>query len=406
MTADTTVRELIRTIEHEASLSWGFQARQRLTAPGIDVMATVRRGSPSFLHVEFERYDSALLASEETLAGTVEFSNEELAGSVVSTDGRMTWVFDPASRVAIRKSYATAFEPIPGLTAFGEVSFLATLGKDFLIRDHGSHTVDGRTARRLGLKPKAPYRSQLLRAVALPIVRATLVIDEETLFPAQITFTPSPESPAGSLLGQDQEIVVRYSQVKRVQKADAPPPFEPPSDAIVFAERNEPIEEALACLERSVSLDTILASGLQPSHAPAVLSTEQDGTRCFSAIRFSRQSSEPHAPTQQLLLLAGNYLSRRMSRLRTVCREQGESVDLIHGSGWCYNRSTLWKQLLPGIEATQAPVDYHWEKDGAFWFACFSGIANDEALELTDSIHAPRESSPDAEEAAGGTGVS
>jgi len=391
MNSDMSIREFIRAVERKASSSWGFQALQHLTSPGIDVEANVWSTRTAGRRVEFHRYESALLASEETLAGTSEFVNEELAGMIQATDGRTTWCYDPARELAVRKLGQAIQEPLPGLATLGEFAFLETLARDYLIRDLGTDTAQERATRKLGLRPKSPYRSQFLRALSFPFTQATLTIDSASFLPVRVAFTPSADSPTGSLLGTTQEIVMEYSQGRALEQGAAPKDFEPPADTLVFTEDRITSAEAQAAFAKSFRTAQIESSGFSPSNPEGLRCVTSDGTRQFISLHFSREAGDQANLPQQLLLLFGNYLSPRMSRLRTSTREQGTSIELAHGDAWCFDRTELWEQLLPGLDQNQAPVQVHWELEESFWFACFTGVSGEEAIRLVDTLHAQSE---------------
>ncbi|MCK5828501.1 hypothetical protein KAH43_08275, partial [Candidatus Bipolaricaulota bacterium] len=132
----------------------GFEASQVIETGGLRIEAHVRRRDLRNIQIEYKTYQSPWADLQEALAGQVEFVGEELCGLTINCEGTHTWVIDLTSNTVLRKPGCQLFEPIPGLVTLGELSFLNTLTQDFLLRDLGEQTVDSRTVRRIGLKPK------------------------------------------------------------------------------------------------------------------------------------------------------------------------------------------------------------------------------------------------------------
>ena len=368
--------EFARWVSSASTTRAGFEATQIIESGGLRIEAAIRRTNPRSIHVEYKTYQSPWNALEEALSGHVEHIGDELCGLGIHGDGQTTWVYDPSTDTAIRKLGNQLFEPIPGLATLGELSFLDTLTQDFLLRDMGEEQVGERPVRRLVMKPKQAYRSQLLSAVSFPIRKATIDFDTETLFPLHISFVPSSGSPAASIVGPDATIRISYKDVRFLETAEPANPFEPPAGTRVFEESRVAVEDAAKLLPFPASLAPLSDHGFDTAKESMLVSIGAENERVYATAQFSvtSTSSEEDAPSPRLTLTLGNYISRNMARRRATLSEMGKPPSQDALPLKLLDRRELWEQRLPGIDTQYAPVEAFFEKEGVFWFLSGTGM--------------------------------
>jgi len=371
-----SVAEFARLVSSASTARAGFEATQVIESGGLRIEAAIRRTNPRSIHVEYKTYQSPWNELEEALSGHVEYIGDEICGLGFHGDGQAMWVYDPSTDTAIRKLGIQLFEPIPGLTTLGELSFLDTLTQDFLLRDMGDELFDERPVRRVILKPKQAYRSQLLSAVSFPIRKATIDFDTETLFPLRISFVPSSGSPAASIVGSDATIRISYKDVRLIETAEPVSPFEPPADTRIFEESRTTVEDFAMLLPFPAPLAPLSDHGFETAKGSVLLSIDAENKRAYATAQFSATSasSEEDAPSPRLTLTLGNYISRNMARRRATLSEMGKPPTQDALPMKLLDRRELWEQRLPGIDTQYAPVEAFFEKDGVFWFLSGTGM--------------------------------
>jgi len=374
-----SVAEFARLASTASNERAGFEATQVIESGGLRIEAVVCRLSSRALHVEYKTYQSPWTELEEALSGQVEFVGNELCGFTIHCDGHVTWIYDPSSNVAIQKLGSHLFDPIPGLATLGELTFLETLTQDFLLRDLEEERIDERVIRRIALKPKQPYRSQLLSAVTFPIRKATIDFDTETLFPMTISFVPSPESPAASIIGPDSTIRISYKNVRVLDNTEPANPFVPPTDARIFEESRGSIQDLAELAPFSMPLSPLLDHGFEAGEGAALLSIDAKNDRAYATAQLpaANDSAASDAPSAHLTLTVGNYMSRNMARRRSTFSELGKPPTQDSLPLKLLDRSELWKQRLPGIDTQHAPVEAFFEKDDVLWFLSATGMELD-----------------------------
>jgi len=380
----SSVAEFARWASAASKERVGFEAIQVTESSGLQIEAVVRRHGSRSIHIEYQVYQSSWTELEETLSGQVEFVGDELCGFVLHCEGQVTWVYDPSTDTAIRKAGSQLFEPIPGLATLGELAFLDTLTQDFLLRDMGEERIDEHPVRRIVLKPKQDYRSQLLSAMTFPIRKATIDFDTETLFPLSISLVPSSGSPAASIVGTDSTIRIMYKDVRLMESPDAMNPFAPPADAHIFEESRVSVQDLADSIPFAMKLSPLFDRGFEAGEWPALLTIDAESERAHATVHLSaaNDSSDDDSPSPRLTICVGNYVSRNMARRRSTFSEMGKPPTQDSLPLKLLDRSELWKQRLPGIDTQHAPVEAFFEKDGVFWFlsATSTGLDSIEAL--------------------------
>jgi len=375
----SSVSEFARLASAASRGRIGFEATQITESSGLRIELTVRRLGARSIHAEYRTYRSPWTELEETLFGQVEFIGDELCGFGLHCEGQVTWVYDPSTNTAIKKIGSQLFEPIPGLATVGELAFLDTLTTDFLLRDMGEEPIDGRVVRRINLKPKQAYRSQLLSAMSFPIHKATIDFDIETFFPVSISFVPSSGSPAASIVGTNATILITYKDVRLLDGPGSANPFVPPADARVFQESHVPIQDLPDSVPFPMPLHPVIDHGFEAGEQPALLTIDAENERAYITAHFTSasDSTEEGFPSSRLTLCVGNYMSRNMARRRTTFSEREEASSAESLPVKLLDRKELWEQGLPGIDTQHAPVEAFFEKDGTFWFLSATGFEID-----------------------------
>jgi len=359
----------------------GFTATETIRGSGFEVKARVRFARPERLAVDYSTYEDPIAGLDEALTAAREFTGEELIGMTIVYDGRLTWIHDPKANVAIRKPWRSVFEPLPGIDAVGEIGFLEWLTRGFLLRDAGEGEVDGRKARLVGLKPKRPYRSQLLTSVSFPIRRATVAFDQETLFPLRIAFSPGHGSALFPLIGPNGEITIEYTDVR----LGAPDPetfsFSPTEETRVFLEEPLDREDPTGRLPFPLSIEPLSEAGFRLIEGGTAAVDEKNG-KGYCTLPFAKDGS---AGSSLVTLRAGNYLSRNMSRRKSLAAEKGKRIELAENEGWLLDRRSLLGLDLPG-EKDHPLCEISWGRDGLFLFLIGDGVGEEELISLAESL--------------------
>jgi len=359
----------------------GFEATETIRGGAFEIKGRVRFLRPERVSVEYSIYRDPIEQLDEALTAAREFTGDELLGMWIAYDGHQTWVYDPKTNVAIKKPWRALFEPLPGIDSIAEIGFLDWLTQGFLLRDAGTEVMAGRKARVIGLKPKRPYRSQLLLSVSFPILRGSVGFDEETLFPLRITFFPSRGSALFPLLGPDRPITIEYNDLRLEPPEPEAFNFSPPDDARVFVEepidRDRPIDR----LPFPLAIDPILNRGFQILEG-GTSAVDEKNEKGYCTIVFARKDGDQ---TPLLTLRAGNYLSRNMSRRKRLIGEKGENIELSGRPARLLDRRSLWDYALQDGE-THPLSEVSWERDGLFLFLIGDGIEKEELISLADAL--------------------
>ena len=344
----------------------GFEATETVEAGSIRVVARIGFHPPDNLAVEYQTYVNPLLELEERLTGDAEYSAEELVGLSLHFDGQRTWLYDATTGVCVVKAFRSLFEPLPELPVLGEIEYARDLPHDYLLRDLGTETIDGRTARVVSMKPKHAHRTHAFKMVAFLTRKASVAFDEETLFPVRLSFSPSPSSHTCQLLGPDGRVTIHYSGVRLTP--DGAPPFSPPEGTRVFHEESLAIDELPARLPFSLSLDPLREAEYTAIDGRALLAEDAEHDRAYCTATFIRREESEEQNTRYVTLRAGNYVSRNMARRRVAIAEAGEELAIGSQAVRFLDRREVWEEHAPGIDPGEAPRELSWERDGVFWF--------------------------------------
>ena len=378
-----------------AAAAWrdlpGFEATESIQGGGFEIKAHLRARHPGRIRIEYLTYRNPLLELEEDLGGGAEYTGEELTGLSLIHNGRQTWIEDPKSSICIRKPHRALYEPLVGFDTIGELGFLDTWTRDYLIRDLGEDTVSGRAARTLRIKPKQPARSHFLSVVSCPVRFADVSFDQETLFPVRVRFSPAPDAPLAQLLPPGEAITVEYSDVR----LDAPAPdlFEhsPQEGTRVFSEAAMPNSALRDALPFSWDPERLSQAGHPPIDGRATATIDQGNERGYAVIPLSVDST-PEGSHRSATLLIGNFLSRNMARRRITLAEKGEPLLLDDREARILDRRAAWSDRF-GQMAPPTLFEVVWESDGVYSFLVAEGFEREDVVTIAEQLSCPPPSS-------------
>ena len=371
-----------------AAAAWrdlpGFEATESIQGGGFEIKAHLRVRHPGRIRVEYLTYRNPLLELEEDLGGGAEYTGEELTGLSLIHNGRQTWINDAKSSISIRKSHRALYEPLVGFDTIGELGFLDTWTRDFLIRDLGEETVSGQATRTLRVKPKQPARSHFLSVVSCPVRSADVSFDMETLFPVRVRFSPAPDAPLAQLLPPGETITVEYSDVRL--DAPAPDRFEhtPQEDTRVFVETAMPSNELPDVLPFPLDLDRLSQAGHSPIDGRATATIDQANERGYAVIPLSI-NSVPEGSHRSATLLIGNFLSRNMARRRIAIAEHGEPLPIGGLDARLFDRRAEWSDRF-GAMAPASLFEVGWETDGVYSFLVAEGFEREDVITIAEQL--------------------
>lgn len=378
------VRELARQAMSAYDAFESFEATQKISAGPIHAEARIRFKKPDKITVEYRSYQNPVSEFEERFTGAVEFVADELVGMQLIYDGQGTWLYEAKNDVALYKLGRTLYSPLPWTNTLAEIGFLRDLTRDFLLRDEGEETVAGRSARRLGLKPKVQHRSFLLKEEIFPMKKATLTLDEQTAFPLRISYKPVSSSALSLLVGPSTLVTVEYSDVVLDKVDEDRFSFAPPDDARVFREELVSKDTLEDVLPFSVPLSVFEEHGgytLHGDRVTAVLNEGKDRGYAILTLVSVQDAQDDERLKNTLTVRVGNYLSRNMSRRRAMLSEKGESTSLDDVAARFLDRGALVQEQLPET-STRSMMELGWERDGVYWFLLAEEVEKEALIEL------------------------
>ena len=376
----------------------GFEATESIRGGGFEIEAHVRTRRPGRVRVEYQTYRNPLLELEEEFGGGAEYTEEELTGLALTYTGSKTWIEDARTSVFVCKPHRALFEPLVGFDAIGELGFLDTWVRDFLLRDLGEDEIAGRNVRTLRIKPKQPVRSHLLTVASFPIRYADLSFDTETLFPVRIRLTPSPDSPLARFLASGGDMTVEYSNVKLAAPDKEIFTVNPEQEDRVFIEESIDPSEFDEKLPFPCDPEAPSRAQHPPIAGRTVATIDEAHDRGYVLIPLSAAPTSDQQ-NRSASLLTGNYLSRNMARRRALLAEKGETVLLGDLEAKLLDRRADWAERFPHV--TPAPLlELSWEEHGVYSLLLAEGFDRDEILTLAKALTGARDAdAADASEA-------
>ena len=371
-----------------AAAAWrehvGFAATESIRGGGFEIKAHIRVRHPGRIRVEYLTYQNPLLELEEELGGGAEFTGEELTGLSMIHNGHETWIVDAKSSLCIRKSRRAVYEPLVGFDTIGELGFLDTWTRDYLMKDLGTETIAGQEARTLRIKPKQPARSHFLSVVSCPIRFAEISFDQETLFPVRIRFSPSPDMPLAQLLPPGETITVEYSDVRL--QAPGSDLFEhaPQDDDRIFVEAAISSDALHDGLPFPFDPDRLSQAGYPPGDGQAYATIDHDNERGYAVIPLATEPTS-EGRRRSATLLVGNFLSRNMARRRMALAEKGEPLLPGGAEAQILDRRAAWSEQF-GQMAPAPFFEVLWESDGVYSFLVTEGFERDDVVKIAEHL--------------------
>jgi hypothetical protein len=363
----------------------GFEATQTIQAGPIQATARVRFRKPDLCSVEYSSYRSPFLDLEEQLSHGAEFVPDEIVGMSFAYNGHHTMLVDAKHSVCLFKPRRHVAEPLPGFQAIAELTFLETLTHDFLVRDPARSEGDAPT-RVLGVKPKTPYRPQLLRAVSYPIRRAVLTFDEKTLFPTHIEFVPDRGTILASLIRSSDGVVLSYADVRTSPPDPSAFQLAPPSGARVFREENLPHGSLPERLPFSLPIDPLTERGFARVEDACAVSLDEERARGYATVVLLRETDSGEETL--VTLRVGNYLSRVMARRRARIAEGGREVQAESWEGRILDRLSSLPSRGPEAPERRTMFDVSWVRNDVFSILSADGAGEEELIEIAAAVAA------------------
>ena len=361
----------------------GFSATETLSAGSIKAEVRIRYLRPGKITLEYRSYDDPLAQFEEKLAGT-EFTPGELLGMQIIHDGRNTWLHDAKRNVLVKKLGRRLYSPLRLPDGIAEIDFACHLTHDFLLRDEGEEEINGKKARRIGLKPKTTERMSLFKDEVFPLKRAILAIDEETLFPLRILFYPSQRSPLYYIAGPSTPITIEYKDVLFSVPKEEGFSVTPAEGTRVFSEEEIEKNNINGKLPFDLQIEEIVKRGYELYGNRALATVDDDRKRAYAFLPFEKKEGDSKQ-TSGISLRVGNYLSPDMNRRRALLSERGEEIDLGGTKGQIVDRASLVKEEIPkSVQRTLHEIG--WQEGDVYWFLLGEGIDRDELVDIVTSM--------------------
>ena len=392
---ERSISELARAAMKACEEIQGFSATQTINAGPIKAEARIRYRRPGKITVEYRTYEDPLAEFEEKLAGS-EFIPSELLGMEIVHDGRGTWLHDTRRDVAIRKLGRRLYSPLRLPDGIAEIDMMCQLTHDFLLRDEGQEEINGKKARKVGLKPKTPERMSLFKDEIFPLKRAVLSIDPETLFPMRILFYPTQRSPLYYIAGLSSPITIEYKDVMLAVPDEDLFSFTPSEETRVFNEEEIVVKDLADKLPFELSLEQITQRGYVPRDDRVLITANEDGDRAYALFSLEKKDSDGKQ-TSGMSLRVGNYLSPDMNRRRALLADNGEETDLGEAKGRIIDRGSLLKDGIPE-SVRRSLLEIGWQDGDVHWFLLGEGIDRDDLADIATAVANGSEQASQTEE--------
>ncbi|HDL85711.1 MAG TPA: hypothetical protein ENH11_05215 [Candidatus Acetothermia bacterium] len=378
-----SISELARAAMKVCEDLEGFSATETVSAGPIKAEGRIRYRRPGKITLEYRTYEDSLAEFEEKLAGS-EFIPEELLGMQIVHDGRGTWLYDVKRNVALRKLGRRLYSPLRLPDGIAEIGFMCHLTRDFLLRDEGQEEINGKKARKIGLKPKTQERMSLFKDEVFSLKRAILSIDPETLFPMRILFYPSQRSPLYYIAGPSTPITIDYKDVLFAVPNEDLFSFTPAEETRVFNEE-EVGEKALADkLPFALPFDQITQRGYKLYNDRITVTANESRERAYVFLSFEKKQASSKQITG-ISLRVGNYLSPNMNRRRALLADSGEEIDLGGAKGRIIDRSALLKDEIPE-SVRRSLIEMGWQDGDVHWFLLGEGLNRDDLVGIATAM--------------------
>lgn len=360
-----------------------FECNQEITAGNLRIQAHLGFKKPRQLTVEYEEFSNPLEEFETKLFGGPEFNGNDLENSKIIYDGKSTWLHMPSKDTAIKKEGKNLYSPFGGVDIIGQLEFLTTLVKDFLLKDDGTGEINGRKVHRLGLKPKVTQRSLFLKDEVFSLDRAKLAVDTETHLPLKITYHPGQREQLRFPSSQGGPLFVEYSNYQVDKLTEKNFEFDSSKIDLTFEQKYFSEDEFSQEFPIPLDLEKIEEEGFKPMGDRLSMMVNQEKDRAYASIGFLSSSKEEGKSSLQIL--AGNYLSREMNRHRAYLSENGEETEVGKEKVKVADRGkSLQEQLPENLDRSILEVGGQIEE--SFYYLLGQGVDRERLLEIFTAI--------------------
>ncbi len=364
----------------------GFSATQEIRAGPIKARARLHFRRPGKITLEYRSYEDPLADFEEKLSGS-EFIPSELMAMQIIHDGHETWIVDSKRNVTIKKLGRRLYSPLRLPDGIADIDMMYHLTSDFLLRDEGQETINGRKARKIGLKPKSQQRISLFKDETFPVKKGVVSIDSETLFPVHIVLWPSPRSPLYYIVGPSEAITIDYKDILLNAPKDEAFEVTTPEQMKVLHEQEVPANNISEKLSFDIPVKILEDRGYRLRDNLALITASQKGDRAYALLSFQGEESN-NKPPSGISIRVGNYLSLDMNRRRALIATSGEEIDLTSKKARIIDRGSLLKDEIPQ-SAQRSLFEVSWHQEEVYWFMLAEGIQKEDLADIAAAIASP-----------------
>lgn len=380
---DRSITKLAKEAMNTCKDLEGFSATQEISAGPIKAQARLRYKRPEKITLEYRSYEDPLADFEEKLSGS-EFIPSELMAMQIIYDGHETWMIDSKRNLTIKKLGRRLYSPLRLPDGIADIEMMYHLTSDFLLRDEGEGTINGKKVRKIGLKPKSQQRISLFKDETFPVRKAVVSIDSETLFPLQILLWPSPRSPLYYIVGPSKEITIQYKDILLTTPKDEAFEVSPSEHMKVFYEQEVSATELPEKLPFDIPIKILEDRGYKLRDKLALITASKKGDRVYSLLSLQTEDSN-NKPPSGISLRVGNYLSPDMNRRRALLAASGQDIDLKGKQGKILDRGSLLKDHIPP-SAQRSLFEVSWQQDEVYWFMLAEGIEKETLTDIATAI--------------------
>ncbi|MFP3953173.1 MAG: hypothetical protein ACOC88_03405 [Candidatus Bipolaricaulota bacterium] len=359
-----------------------YECDQEVTAGDLRIKAHVKFMKPRSIAVEYEEFTNPIEEFQSDLFGGPEFNGDDLESMRLVYDGSSTWAHILNKKTAIKKEGKQLYTPFAGVEIVGQLGFLSDLLTDYLLKDDGKGKINGRDVYKLGLKPKTRRRSYFLKEELFNLDSAQLAIDRETQLPLKITYRPGERDQLRYTSSQGGPLYVEYSDYKVDKPSKRDFQFDSSKIDKIFEEERLPREKVVKGFPITLDLEGVAEEGFQPAEDQLRVTSNREGDRKYTSIAFVGTSEEDGGSLQ---LLAGNYLSREMSRHRTFLSENGDPIDVDGKEAKVANRGENVKERLPN-ELKSDILEIGLESGGGFYYLLGQDVDREEMVRVLSAL--------------------
>jgi hypothetical protein len=253
------------------------------------------------------------------------------------------------------------------------------------LRDEGKETINGRKARKMGLKPKVQQRISLFKDETFPLKKAAMSIDSETLFPLHIVLWPSPQSPLYYIVGPTEPITIDYKDILLDAPKNEVFQVNPPEQMRILVEQEVPASNIQEKVPFDIPVKLLEDRGYQLRDNMAFVTASEKGDRAYALLSFEEKERASNKPPSGISVRVGNYLSCDMNRRRALIATNGEEIGLSGKKARILDRNSLLKDEIPP-SAKRSLFEVSWQQEEVYWFVLAEGIEKEDLVDIATAI--------------------